>query len=74
MSSIVAFSYTLHRYTTFNFLVHKSQPVLQNPALISKMLIDLNKVDFANIRVRKDTNIHSFKDIFNYGCEFTLVL
>ena len=51
--SVVAFSQTLRRYTSLNHLAQAARAVLQNPSQISQMLADLNRVDFANVQVRK---------------------
>ena len=56
---MVAFSQTLRRYTSLNHLAQAARAVLQNPSQISQMLIDLNRVDFVNVQVRRATVIHS---------------
>ena len=59
--SVVAFSQTLRRYTSLNHLAQAARAVLQNPSQISQMLSDLNRVDFANVQVKK--NVHYFQCI-----------
>ena len=51
--SVVAFSQTLRRYTSLNHLAQAARAVLQNPSQISQMLSDLNRVDFANVQVKR---------------------
>eukprot|EP00731_Ephydatia_muelleri_P018936 Em0011g976a len=50
VSTVVAFSQTLRRYTSLNHLAQAARAVLQNPSQISQMLADLNRVDFANVQ------------------------
>ena len=52
ISSVVAFSQTLRRYTSLNHLAQAARAVLLNSSQINQMLADLNRVDFANVQVR----------------------
>ena len=51
VSSVVAFSQTLRRYTSLNHLAQAARAVLQNSSQINQMVTDLNRVDFANVQV-----------------------
>jgi regulatory factor X 1/2/3 len=48
---VSAFAQTLRRYTSLNHLAQAARAVLQNTAQINQMLMDLNRVDFANVQV-----------------------
>lgn len=50
VSSVVAFSQTLRRYTSLNHLAQAARAVLQNSSQINQMVTDLNRVDFANVQ------------------------
>ena len=51
VSTVVAFSQTLRRYTSLNHLAQAARAVLQNSSQVSQMLNDLNRVDFGNVQV-----------------------
>lgn len=53
---VSAFAQTLRRYTSLNHLAQAARAVLQNTSQINQMLSDLNRVDFANVQVRKLTS------------------
>ncbi|XP_076815001.1 DNA-binding protein RFX2-like isoform X3 [Clavelina lepadiformis] len=50
VSAVSAFSQTLRRYTSLNHLAQAARAVLNDNSLISQMLSDLNRVDFANVQ------------------------
>ena len=50
VSTVVAFSQTLRRYTSLNHLAQAARAVLQNSSQVSQMLNDLNRVDFGNVQ------------------------
>ncbi|ELT97878.1 hypothetical protein CAPTEDRAFT_168129 [Capitella teleta] len=50
LGSVSAFAQTLRRYTSLNHLAQAARAVLQNTAQINQMLMDLNRVDFANVQ------------------------
>jgi len=50
---VSAFAQTLRRYTSLNHLAQAARAVLQNTSQINQMLSDLNRVDFANVQVRR---------------------
>ncbi|XP_019850311.1 PREDICTED: DNA-binding protein RFX2-like isoform X1 [Amphimedon queenslandica] len=50
VSSVIAFSQTLRRYTSLNHLAQAARAVLQNASQINQMINDLNRVDFANVQ------------------------
>ena len=50
VSSVVAFSQTLRRYTSLNHLAQAARAVLQNTSQINQMVTDLNRVDFSNVQ------------------------
>lgn len=50
VGAVSAFAQTLRRYTSLNHLAQAARAVLQNTAQINQMLMDLNRVDFANVQ------------------------
>lgn len=53
IAAVSAFAQTLRRYTSLNHLAQAARAVLQNTSQINQMLSDLNRVDFANVQVRR---------------------
>ena len=56
---MAAFSQTLRRYTSLNHLAQAARAVMNDSSLTNQMLVDLNRVDFANVQVSL-TKITSF--------------
>jgi regulatory factor X 1/2/3 len=52
VSAVNAFAQTLRRYTSLNHIAQAARPVLQNSSEADQMLVDLNQVDFRNVRER----------------------
>ena len=52
-----AFSQTLRRYTSLNHLAQAARAVMNDSSLTSQMLVDLNRVDFANVQVKHSHKI-----------------
>ena len=51
LTAVSAFSQTLRRYTSLNHLAQAARAVMNDSSLTNQMLVDLNRVDFANVQV-----------------------